>query len=156
MGIKQVILIVLVAVMPVIVAWKSIVSVDAGREHTLTLGMEDSASVGFDISIDKPSPPPPPIGFYCFFSLSDTNYDFIDGLWGDIRPLADSARWEVILRRQEELATISVDSLPSEGYIYINDQKINSSEMQLVVPPNTPTINIEYKKHREVLPLDSQ
>ncbi len=154
MRIKQAIIISMIALATTILAWRSVITIDAGRVHKLTIGMEDSASVGFDLKIDKPSPPPPPIGFYCFFSLSDSNYDFIDGLWGDIRPISDSASWEVILRRQEEEAVVAVDSLPREGSIYINEQKMDSSKTELIVPKGSGTIDIKFLQNVENPPDD--
>ena len=154
MGIKGATIVFLVALAPVIVAWRAAVTVDAGREHDLVIGMEDGASDGFDVGVDKPSPPPPPIGFYCFFSLSDTNYSFIDGLWGDIRPPADSALWSLEMRRWETPATIAFDSLPASGVLSVDGTRITPDSSVVILPAGAERVRIEYsaEKKETVIP----
>ncbi|HHS51132.1 MAG TPA: hypothetical protein ENN07_08465 [candidate division Zixibacteria bacterium] len=156
MKIRQAIIIPLVVIAPIILAWKSIVTVHAGREHNLTIGMEEGATDGFDIDIDKPAPPPPPIGFYCFFSLSDTNYAFIDGLWGDIRPHSDSASWELVTRNQEQPAKISVSELPPDGELFIDDIRIDSAGAVIELPAKDEPISIIYRKTEAEEPANSE
>jgi hypothetical protein len=149
MRLKHGIAVLILAVAPIIVAWRAGIVVDAGRKHELQIGMEQGAADGFDAKIDRPSPPPPPMGFYCFFSLSDTNYTFIDGLWGDIRPPADSALWNLEMRRWETPATIRFDSLPDSGVISVDGRIIDSSTDTIVLPANKDRIEIEYSANKE-------
>ena len=88
-----------------IIAWKTEFQVDTGglRPHILNIGMENGATNYFDEENDKVSPPPPPIGPYCFFPVADTAYGFIDALWDDIRAPMPYASWELIIRRIENV-----------------------------------------------------
>lgn len=144
MRLKQVIFLALLTTASVLAQWQAVLFVNAGRTHRLTIGMEDSATVDFDLNLDKPSPPPPPIGFYCFFSLSDSDYDFIDGLWGDFRPISDSASWDLVLKNPDFPAVITLDSLVLNGSIFIDGKLIASPADTIIIPADRQQTEVKF------------
>ena len=119
-------------------------TVDAGRNHELFIGMNSEASQGFDKNIDKVSPPPPPEGFYCYFPLDDSEFEFLNALWGDIRSTASEALWQIDLKRIEQPTKIVIMGLPRVGKISIEGIPITKDSMALSFPQADSTLKIEY------------
>ncbi len=127
-----------------VAAWETEISVDAGRPHQLSIGMEAGATDGFDKEYDKISPPPPPVGFYCFFPIADTMYDFIDALWGDIRAPAAQASWRLVLKRPETPIKVELTGIPKIGLISVNGVQADAESLTLTFAKQDTLLRIDY------------
>lgn len=127
------------------VSWTTDIKVDGGRNHNLTIGMEKGATDGFDLNFDKVSPPPPPVGFYCFFPIADTMFDIIDALWGDVRAPSAEARWKVKLNRAEKPVGVFVDRIPRIGLLSIEGVEIMRDSLAMTFSSAESVLTIEYR-----------
>ncbi len=125
-------------------AWETFVTVDAGRAQELTIGMAPSATAGFDRELDMVAPPLPPVGFYCYFTFSDTNYEFINALWADIRPPAKSDEWQIRLHRPERPARVHFSGLPEVGLIKVNNVPVVADSFAMTFGGQDSILKIAY------------
>lgn len=89
----------------VVAQWQMDITVDFGKPYTLTIGIDTLATDGFDRKLDKPAPPVPPEGFYCYFEAPEGKPPF-NMLWQDIRPHRDKALWRIILKHAALKGTV--------------------------------------------------
>ena len=125
-------------------AWETKLTIDAGRPHQLSLGMEPAATDGIDKEHDKISPPPPPVGFYCFFPIADTMYDFIDALWGDIRAPSPRALWRIVLKRAETPIKVEITDIPKIGILSVNGMQAVAESLTLTFAKPDTILRIDY------------
>ncbi len=130
-----ILLAILILSLPLIADWELSFQVDAGREHTVTIGVNDTASQGYDRKIDRVSPPPPPEGFYTFLPINDPNAKYVSMLWNDIRAPGDAIVWRLLMKRVEEEGRIewNPNSIPKEGILLLNGKNIrdyNAGQLQ--------------------------
>jgi len=128
--------------------WKLTLWVDAGTQYKLTIGMDSSATTGFNAKIDFPAPPIPPTGFFPYFPCKDSKYSYIQALWGDVRAIADSAQWTMRLHNASVPVVIewSVDSLPA-GFLNIEGKLMRDLNGKYKVPANDTLITFEFMKN---------
>ncbi len=110
--------------------------------------MDTAATVGFDRGLDVPAPPAsmaPPSGFYPYIAFVDTNYQYLDAAWADIRAVGDSAEWKIIIHNPTDRTTIkwNPDSIPP-GIIQINGIGIRKFSGEYEVAKNETSIVITY------------
>lgn len=103
---------------------------DGTNSETLTFGMDDNATEGYDQNLDTEAPPSPPSGsFYGHFVIPDYN------LFTDFRPVTDSqVKWELHFGGEENRAvTLNWDFNPDD---YLGT-------LTLVDDPDNPSVEIE-------------
>jgi len=91
-------------------SWNVPVNVSDGTTHIhLIFGVDPNARNGFDIHIDKVTPPPPidPEVLYCYFSLNDTAYPVVTSLMNDIHGVTDTSSWILKIRQSPQSTTMS-------------------------------------------------
>jgi hypothetical protein len=143
MRIKSVILALIATFFPIF-GWTTEMRIDGGREHRLFFGMEKGATTDFDRDIDKVSPPPPPFGFYCYFPLKDSTYEFLTALWGDVRASATDEKWTILLKRADKPVQVVFTKLPANGLLKINGIEVVSESLATTFAKSESLLTIEY------------
>ncbi len=136
--------------------WHLSIWLDGGILYEVVLGMDTSATDGFDVKLDKPAPPVPPAGFFPYFPCNDKKYSYLPALWGDIRHSADDVKWTIILRNTTVpvVAEWDADSLPA-GFLAIDGTDLHTLNGQYGIPRDDTVLVVEYRKHSPAKALNS-
>ncbi len=105
-----------------LLSWRFNFYLISDRETELQIGMDSTATIGYDRGMDVVAPPLPPEGSHSFIEYKADDLPFINGLWKDVRPLSNKASWSVkTLRLSQPIQLVfNYDNLPA-GQITIDD-----------------------------------
>ncbi len=136
--------------------WHLSIWFDGGILYEIILGVNPSATDGFDVKLDKPAPPVPPAGFFPYFPCNDKKYSYLPALWGDIRHPEDDVKWTILLRNTTVpvVAEWDADSLPA-GYIAIDGTDLHNLNGQYNIPKDDTVLIVEYRKRAPIKELNS-
>ncbi|RKZ32003.1 hypothetical protein DRQ36_00225 [bacterium] len=146
MGIRRLVKLTPLLFIITVFGWRTEISIDAGRPHNLYIGMAAGATDGFDKEFDKVSPPPPPVGFFCYFPVEDSVFDFIDALWGDIRAFESKARWEINLKRVTQPTQVVFSGLPEIGLLSIDGIPVIAESLAMSFGKTDSVLVIDYSR----------
>lgn len=130
------------------IEWFLPIHIDAEIMHTLIVGMNSSATDGFDVNADRAAPPVPPVGFFAYIPCNDPKYSYIPALWFDIRAPGDSALWIIKLANAKVPVIVewNPDSIPP-GYISIAGKDMRELAGKYNVSTNDTTLMIVFTKN---------
>ena len=101
-------------------------------DSTITFGLDESATTGFDQGLDSAIPPSPPTGIETYFDYP-SNPQFLQELSTSIMPQEYPTTWDYFIHSIDKTGTLTItwdptalDTLPENVYAYLLDDLGNT------------------------------
>jgi len=128
------------------IGWETVITVDGGNSREMKIGMVPGASEGYDRDIDLAAPPIPPVGFYSYFPVEDTSFEFLNAAWTDMRAPGPSAEWQIRIVRPTQPTRVVFSGLPMIGKLSINNIDAVEESLALTFSQADTVLRIKYDR----------